>query len=491
MKRRDFLKSTVSVSAGLTLLPSGLFSRVNAADQAPAEKPNIIYIMLDEWGYYEMSALGHPLLETPNIDRMAEEGMRFTQFLAGGSVCAPTRAALMLGQHTGSASKRCNSPGVPICADDITVAEVLKKAGYATGGFGKWGLGDRGTSGVPEKHGFDIFFGYYHQIHAHTYYPNYLVLNSAKIPLPGNTGHAYEGETFSHYLIHDAAVRFIREHAGKQPFFAYLPYTLPHAFYGIPEDDPDYVKFKDKPWDDAPQHHNNPRLAPPDEAKRYAAFMAMADRNVGEIIKTLKETGIDNNTIVILCGDNGGNPNAFMSEKYPNGFFAPNTDPKTGVTFRGGKGVFYEGGLRIPYLVRWPGKVKPGTVSDHLGYFPDVMPTLAELAGVKAPDRSDGISFLPTLQGRPDGQEQHDFLYWEDPFSVAIRQGDWKAIRPRNARQFELYDLSTDISEKNNLADKHPDILNRLKQLAQQAHTPPREGEVYDASLGFKGHAAR
>ncbi len=457
----------------------------------PVEKPNIVYIMLDEWGYYEMSALGHPLLETPNIDRLVNEGMRFTQLLAGGNVCAPTRASLLTGQHTGHTAVRGNTGGAAIRADDVTLGEMMKNAGYATGGFGKWGVGDRGTSGVPENHGFDIFFGCYHQIHAHTYYPNYLVRNSGKIPLPGNTGHAYKGETFSQYLIHNEALKFIREHAGKQPFFAYLPYTLPHAYYGMPEDDPDYLKFKDKPWDDAPKHHNNPSVAPPDEARRYAAFMAMADRQLGEILKTLEESGIDDNTIVFLCGDNGGNTKAFRNEKYPEGFFAPNRDPATGKTFRGGKGNFYEGGLRVAYLVRWPGMIKPGTVSDHLGYFPDVMPTLAELAGIEPPETTDGISFLPTLLGKPDKQEEHDYLYWEDQFSVAIRKGDWKAIRPGNSGQFELYNLGADISEENNIADQNPDILSQMKELAEQAHSTQQEGEVYDASLRFMGHGAK
>ncbi len=457
----------------------------------PIEKPNIVYIMLDEWGYYEMSALGHPLLETPNIDEFKEEGIRFTQMLAGAPACAPTRATLMLGQHTGHSTVRGNQGNVPIKDEDMTVAEVLKKAGYATGGFGKWGIGDRGTSGAPEDQGFDVFFGYYHQVHAHTYYPNYLLRNSEKIPLRGNTGHAWKGETFSQYLIHDEAKKFIKDHAGKQPFFAYLPYTLPHAFYGIPEDDPAYLKFKDRSWD-APPHHTNPAVAPPDEAKRYAAFMAMADRQIKEILEILKETGIDENTIVFLSGDNGGNTTPFSNEKYPYGFFAPNTDPITGVRFRGHKGNLYEGGLRVPYLVRWPGKIKPGSESDHLGYFPDVLPTLAELAGAKVPGKVDGISFLPTLvENMTDKQEQHKFLYWEYNSQVAVRKGNWKAVRPRETQKFELYNLQSDISEENNVADEYPDILAELKEFAEKAHLPQEKGEVYDEAAGFQGHNAK
>lgn len=478
------------VFAFLPSLCLGLAGLACASAESPAGKPNIVYIILDEWGYYELSALGHPLLETPTIDRLAGEGMRFTQFLAGACVCAPTRAALMLGQHTGHTTVRANNGSAPIRDEDVTIAEMLKQAGYATGGFGKWGIGDRGTSGVPERQGFDIFFGYYHQVHAHTYFPNYLLRNSEKIPLPGNTGHAFKGETFSQYRIHAQALKFIRQHAGKQPFFAYLPYTPPHAYYGIPEDDPAYLKYKDRPWD-APQHHNNPKVAPPDEAQRYAAFVAMMDRQIGDVLQTLKDTGIEDNTIVFLSGDNGANARVFTSEKYPHGFFAPNTDPKTGVTFRGYKGNFYEGGLRVPYMVRWPGKIRPGTVSDHLGYFPDVMPTLAELIGVSVPKGIDGISFLPTLLGQPPAEQmKHDYLYWEDGQQMAVRQGDWKAVKPRGAKQFELYNLSTDLSEQHNIADQHPEVVARMEKIAKQAHRPQQKGEFYDKSLGFKGHAA-
>jgi arylsulfatase A len=454
-----------------------------------AAKPNIVCIVLDEWGFHEMSGLGHPLIETPSIDRIAGEGMRFTRLLAGSNVCAPTRASLMLGQHTGHTAVRFNRGDTPIRDEDLTIAEMLKPAGYATGGFGKWGIGDRGTTGVPEKQGFDLFFGYYNQTHAHTYYPNYLLRNSVKVPLPGNTGHAFKGETFSQYLIHDEAKTFIRQHAGKSPFFAYLPYTLPHAYYGIPEDDPAYLKFKDRDWD-APQHHKNSNIAPPDEAKRYAAFMSMADRMVGEILALLKETGIDQNTVVFLSGDNGGNPGAFSDKKHPNGFFAPNTDPRTGVTFRGGKGNFYEGGLRIPFLVRWPGKVEAGSTSDHLGYFPDVMPTLAEIAGVRIPESTDGISFLPTLSGEPEKQKKHEYLYWEDDRQVAVRTERWKLIRPKKNAPFSLYDLSNDIGEKQDIAASHPEIVSKLSGYAKQAHQPIRTGKVIDPSAGFKGHGA-
>jgi len=440
--------------------------------------------MLDEWGYYEWSGMGHPILRTPNIDRMAAEGMRFTQALAGGNVCAPTRSCLLTGRHTGHTTVRANGGGLALREDDVTIAEVLKEAGCATGGFGKWGLGDRGSPGVPEKQGFDVFFGYYHQVHAHTYYPRYLLRNSEKVPLAGNTGDFHKGKTFSHYLIHDEAVKFIRA-SRDRPFFCYLPWTPPHGQWGIPADEPAWRKYKDRKWDAANQRGTH-------DAQIYAAMIEMVDREIGEILKLLEELKIDDNTIVFLCGDNGGQP-YFKNEKHPHGFFAPNLDPKTGRRFRGGKGNFYEGGLRIPFIVRWPGRVKPGQVSDHLCYFPDVLPTLAELAGAKPPGNVDGISIVPTLLGEDAAgrrQDRHEYLYWEDRRSVAVRRGNWKAVKKRKARTFELYDLGSDVEEKRDVAPEHPDVVGKMVEFARQAHTPVRPGKILDRSLGFKNHRA-
>ena len=445
-------------------------------------KPNIIYIMLDEWGYFEWSAMGHPIIETPHIDRVASEGMRFTQFLAGANVCAPTRSVLMTGQHTGHTTVRGNSGSAAIRADDVTIATVLKKAGYATGGFGKWGLGDAGTTGVPENHGFDTFFGYYNQGHAHTYYPRYLIRNSQKVPLEGNNGDFLTGETYSHTLIYEDSLKFIRENKDR-PFFAYLPWTPPHGYWAMPDDEPAWQKYKGQNWDAKNQKGE-------EDAEMYAAMVEMVDRQIGEIMALLKELEIDENTIVFVCGDNGGQP-YFHNKKHPHGFLAPNLNPKTGERFRGGKGNFYEGGLRIPFIVRWPGRIEAGTVSDHLGYFPDIMPTLAEIAGAGPREDTDGISILPTLLGEKQAgreQEQHEYLYWEDNKSVAVRMKNWKAIRPGKGASFELYDLSKDLEELNHVADQHPEILEKMKMYAKEAHSPVRLGKVLDASLGFKGH---
>ena len=473
---------------GLRFLLAGVGLVLMAAAPAAAgadRPPNIVYIMLDEWGYYESSGMGHPLLKTPNIDRMATEGIRFTRMHAGANVCAPTRCTLMTGKHTGHATVRANGGGLPMRAEDVTIAEVLKRAGYATGGFGKWGLGDRGTTGVPEKHGFDIFFGYYHQVHAHSFFPNYLLKNSEKIALKGNTGDFEKGETFSQDLIFAESVKFIRDHKDG-PFFAYFAWTPPHGRWGMPEDDPAWLQYKDAPWQIASAQDAR-------DAKMYAAMIAMDDRQIGAVFALLKELKLDDNTIVFLSGDNGGLA-YFADPAHPDGFFAPNRDPKTGTRFRGGKTNFYEGGISIPFLVRWPGHIVPGSVSDHLAYLPDVFPTVAELTGAPSPSDLDGISLVPTLAGasaasRP--QKPHDVLYWEDPRSQAIRMGDWKAIRPTPAKPFELYNLAEDIEEKHDLAERYPDILTKLKARADIEHTPNVLGKVLDPTLGFQNHAAK
>ncbi|MBL7186235.1 MAG: arylsulfatase [Phycisphaerae bacterium] len=465
MKRRDFLK-TVSFGAAAFAAPAWPYARRRGA---VAGKPNVVYIMLDELGYFELSCMGNKYLKTPNIDRMANEGMRFTQALAGGPVCAPTRCTLMTGQHTGHCTVRMNSQVWPMRAEDVTVAEVLKRGGYATGGFGKWGCGDRGTTGAPELHGFDLFYGYYNQTHAHSFFPNYLVRNGEKVQLEGNTGDFHKGKHFSHHLIFNESVKFICEHK-DQPFLCYCAWTPPHGQWGIPEDEPAWLQFKDKPWNAGDRR--------PEDAKVYAAMVKMVDRQIGDILTLLKELGLEDNTIVFVCGDNGGR-GGFGN------FFDPNRH------FRGQKGTLYEGGLRIPMIVRWPGRIKAGTVSDHLWYFPDVMPTLAELAGVDPPDKIDGISILPTLLGEEAvgrKQKMHEFLYWEHRGQKAVRMGNYKAVKPGKSEQFELYNLDKDIGERNNIADEHPKVLAKMKACAEKSHTENLIGEVLDKEKRFKGH---
>ena len=440
------------------------------------ERPNIIYLMLDEWGYYEMSGLGHEKISTPTFDQVMKEGMRFTQCLAGGPVCGPTRAVLMTGKHLGHATMRSNGGAAPIRADDVTIAEQLKKAGYATGGFGKWGIGGRGTSGVPEKQGFDIFYGYYDQVHAHTYYPPYLIRNSKEVRLPGNGDSFYEGKHYAQDLIFAEAMEFIKSNA-DQPFFCYLPWTPPHGLWGIPEDDPAWLEFKDKDasWDYGQQTKRDARV--------YAAMLKMCDRQLGDILKLLKTLDIDENTILFLCGDNGGQPYF----QRPDGFFGPNVDPKTGKrVFRGGKGQLYEGGLRIPFMVRWPGKIKGGTTTDHLCYFPDIMPTVAELAGLPRPVDTDGITMLPTLLGRGQ-QQQHEGLYWEAGNWQSVRDATWRWHR-KNGKDIELYDLTNDMLETKNVAAQNPSIVKKFTEFSEAAHLPLRPGEIYDRKLMDKDH---
>ncbi|GAB6166693.1 hypothetical protein JCM19992_26930 [Thermostilla marina] len=442
-----------------------------------ADKPNIVYIVSDELGYYELSCMGHPHFKTPNIDRMAAEGIRFTQALAGAPVCAPTRCTLLTGKHMGHASVRNNPGGTPIRAEEVTIGSMLKQVGYATGGFGKWGIGGRGSTGVPEKHGFDIFFGYYDQVHAHSYYTPYLLCNSKEVPLPGNHGLSV-GETYSHYVIWEQAKKFIRENHDR-PFFCYLPITPPHGIHDIPETDPSWQLYKDKPW--------------PHEAKVYAAMVNMVDRNVGELLAMLKELGIEDKTLVFLTGDNGAAP-YFADAQHPRGFHAGNVNPITGVEFRGGKGNLYEGGLRVPAVARWPGHIEPGRVSDLLWYFPDIMPTIAELVGVEPPKDIDGISILPELIGEDEAghaQQQHEFLYWEYGKQRAVRMGNWKAIQPGTNAEWELYDLSKDISETTNVAAEHPDILAKMIAYAEASSVPAEPGTFLQPELNEKDRQAK
>jgi arylsulfatase A-like enzyme len=443
-----------------------------AASQAAQRGPNIIYVLADEIGYYELSCLGHPHIKTPNIDKMADEGMRFTQYLAGSCVCAPTRACLMTGKHSGHTSVRSNGGGTPLRADEQTVASMLKTAGYATGGFGKWGCGGRGSTGVPESHGFDTFVGYYDQVHAHSYYPAYIIENSAELPLEGNSG-GRSGKTYSHTVIVDRAMDFIRSNKDT-PFFCYMPVTPPHGLFDIPDEDPAWQQYKDKPWSM--------------DARRYAAMVTMLDRQVGDLFALLTELELDDNTIVIFSGDNGG-ADYFANRDHPRGFHNANVHPETGVAFRGKKGQLYEGGLRVPMIVRWPGHIAPATTSNHLCYFPDFLPTVAEATSTAPPPDIDGISMMPTLLGT--AQTQHEYLYWEIGGQIALRYEKWKAIKRGKKSEWQLYDLSKDISEANDVAETSPEILQKLIKLAEEAHEPVREGSFESRELHEKDRRAK
>ncbi len=459
MNRRTFLKAAGLAAASLAF--KGCDTPQTARSPKLAiDRPNIIFIIVDDMGYADLGCYGSRAVQTPNIDRMASEGVRFTDAYSGCTVCAPARCVLMTGLHSGHTSVRGNTGGISLQKNDVTVAQVLKQRGYVTGGFGKWGLGDAYTPGVPEKHGFDEFFGYLHQIHAHDYYTEYLWHNGRKVPMTGEKGSA---ERYSHYRIFDRMIDFLKANKDR-PFFCYAPWTPPHGDYVIPDTDPAVAIYKDKPWSD--------------NAKVVAAMDSMIDRQVGQIMDLLKELELDERTIVFFCSDNGA-ANRFEGQL------------DSGGPFRGGKRSMYEGGIRVPLVVRWPGVIDGNRVSSHPCYFADVMPTLAEIAGALRfmPD-IDGLSIVPTLTGDTP-QPEHEFMYWElhpydwgkrqysaDGLVQAVRMGRYKAVRQKSMAPWELYDLSADIGETTDIASDHPDIIAKIEQYIKTHRVePPRQVE--------------
>ena len=431
----------------LALAP--LSALLRAVPSEPPVKPNIIYILLDDAGIGDFSAYGCKYGVTPNIDRLATEGMKFTRAYSGSAVCAPSRMVLMTGQHTGHILRRANQSKIGLLAlpaGQTTVARMLQNAGYATGGFGKWGLGNPETTGVAEKQGFDVFFGYYDQKHAHNHYTDYLIRNSVKVPIQQSGKHTWAD--YAPTRIADETLSFIEQNKDR-PFFCYAAWTPPHGDYVIPED----PVFSGKPW--------------PEEIKNYAAMVALADRDVGRVMQKLKDLGIDDRTLVIFSSDNGANPE----------FIEP-----LGSTggLRGHKRMLYEGGTRTPLIVRWPGKIQPGTTSDLLTAFVDFLPTAAELSGLPAPKGIDGHSIVPTLLGKGQ-QTRHESLYFEiyEPyFQQAVRTGDWKGYRLGTKAPLELYDLKADPAEKQNIAAAHPDIVRKIEAIMKAEHSP---SPYYDA----------
>jgi arylsulfatase A-like enzyme len=443
--------------------------RTKAAEPLP-NQPNIVFIMADDLGYAELGCYGQKKIQTPNIDRLAAEGMRFTQCYAGSHVCAPSRSTLMTGLHTGHTPIRANGGYRYLYDEDITVAEILKQAEYVTGGFGKWGLGTEETPGFPLKQGFDEWFGFYHQVHAHFYYPYYLWHNGAKFFLPENEGR--QRARYSHDEIHKYALEFIRAHK-DQPFFCYLPYTLPHVELVVPEDSmkPYHGKWVETALPDPRPGY----LGATEPYATHAGMVSRLDRSVGEVMALLKQLNLDENTIVFFSSDNGPQGNQWQRVA---DFFNANGP------FRGYKGQFYEGGIREPLLVRWPGKIKAGSQSELICAFWDFLPTFAELAHADAPKPLDGISFVPTLLGQP-GQKPHEFFYWEmgrgKNLTQAMRLGDWKALRHKADGRTELYNLALDIGERTNVAAEHPDIVEKVAHLMAREHADERD---YPAEKG-------
>jgi arylsulfatase A-like enzyme len=436
------------------LLFTAFFASIHAAD-----KPNIIFILVDDAGIGDFSPYGCKYGVTPHIDRLANEGMKFTRAYSGSAVCAPSRYVLMTGQHTGHALRRANQSNIGLLSlpsGQKTVASLLHGAGYATGGFGKWGLGNPGSTGAAEKQGFDVFFGYYDQKHAHDYYTDHLVKNGVDVPQPQSGKRSWED--YSHTRIADETLKFIEQNKDR-PFFCYAAWTPPHGDFVIPEN----PVFGQKAWTE--------------EVRNYAAMVALVDKDVGRLMKKLKDLGIDEKTLVVFSSDNGANLEFIESLGSTGGL-------------RGYKRMLYEGGMRTPFIARWPGKIQPSTTSDLLTSSVDFLPTAAELSEVPGPKGLDGHSIVPTLLGKGQ-QVVHESLYFEiyEPyFQQAVRMGDWKGYRLGTKAPLELYNLKSDPVEKQNLAAAHPDIVKRIEAIMTAEHTP---SPYYDAPEQGKARASK
>jgi arylsulfatase A-like enzyme len=424
-----------------------------------SERPNMIFIMADDLGYADLGCYGQNEIQTPCIDRLAAEGVRFTQCYAGSTVCAPSRSVLMTGRHTGHTTVRGNfgkggvqglgggQGRVPLRAEDVTVAEIFKQAGYATGMTGKWGLGEPNTTGLPNDQGFDEWFGYLNQRRAHTYYPDYLWLNRERFPLPGNTNGSRE--QYTHDLMTDFALDFIKTNA-EAPFFLYVPYTIPHSALEVPELG---IYAGNDEWSDKEQ--------------AFAAMVTRMDTDIGRMTTLLDELEISDNTLIFFCSDNGA------ALRFDGRF--DSSGP-----LRGRKRDMYEGGIRVPMIVSWPAQIEAGRTSDAVWWFADLLPTACDLTGVPLPseDEIDGVSILPLLLDETDDVERPAPLYWEfyeSGFSQAIRLGQWKAVRKKPGQPLELYDLASDSGEANDIAKQHPDVVAEMETLLLESRIPSKE----------------
>lgn len=429
---------------------------------ATARKPNFVYIMVDDAGYGDFSCFGQKHFKTPSVDRMATEGMKLTDFYAASTVCAPSRCSLMTGVHTGHALVRGNREvqpegQAPLPASALTLPEVLGKAGYVSGMFGKWGLGSPGSEGDPMNQGFDRFYGYNCQRQAHTFYPDHLWSDRNKVTL--------DGKTYSHDLIAKETMKFIRANKDK-PFFCYCPFTIPHAAMHAPEERVGPWRKKFPQFENVIGRYRGPQVKNPVAA--FAAMMTLLDEDVGRILDLLKELGIADDTLVIFTSDNG---------PHKEGGHKPDFFDSNG-PLRGYKRDLYEGGIRVPTLAWWPNTIKPGSTSSHVATGWDVLPTFCDLAGVNTPKDLDGVSFAPTIRGENKKQAKREYVYWEfheQGGKQAIRKGNWKAVR-LNVRKkpdgpIELYDLSRDIGETKNLSDKHPDLIKEMARLMTDSRT--------------------
>ena len=429
-----------------------------------AEKPNIILILADDLGYGDLGCYGQPKIQTPVLDQLAKDGMKFTHAYAGSTVCAPSRCTLMTGLHTGHCLVRGNGGGavpkgnVPLRPDEFTIAKALKDVGYSTALIGKWGLGEVGSTGIPNKQGFDYFFGYLNQTHAHNYYPDFLWRNTTKVSLPNeqseNEGVSQTQNVYTPDLFRDEALKYIESNKDA-PFFLFYSTTVPHAnnertrFDSDGNEVPDLGLYADKDW--------------PIQEKKKAAMITRLDTDVGVILDKVKALGLEKNTLILFSSDNGphkegGNDPNFFNSSGP---------------LRGIKRDLSDGGIRVPAIARWTGTIEPGQVSDHVWAFWDIPPTFAELAGATITTPIDGISFVPTLTGHGK-QKEHEWLYWEfheRGFKQAVRHGPWKAIRIGWGNPLELYNVVDDPDESDNLAKQKPELVAKIEDYLKTART--------------------
>lgn len=446
--------------------------------------PNIIYILADDLGYGDLSCLGQQRFETPNIDRLAANGMLFTQHYSGSTVCAPSRSTLMTGFHTGNTAIRGNKEikpegQHPMPAKYVTVAELLKEKGYATGAFGKWGLGYPGSEGDPLNQGFDVFYGYNCQRIGHNYYPFHLWDNDQKILLEENKG-TNEG-AYGPDLIHERTIEFIEQNKDR-PFFAFIPSIIPHAELKVSEKYISKYRGKllpEKHYDGCDPGCEEYKIGgygtQPESHAAFAGMIELLDEQVGEIVLKIEKLGLKDNTLIIFTSDNGPHLEGGADPDYFN----------SNANFKGYKRDLYEGGIHVPMIANWPGKITSGSKSDHLSAFWDVLPTLADITETQAPADIDGISFLPSLLGKE--QPEHDYLYWEfheRGGRRAVRKGNWKLVlydvKTDHPKLAELYNLNEDPSEKQNLSDSHPEIVQELAGYMQNRSSSPVEVWNFD-----------
>jgi arylsulfatase A len=485
MDRRDFVRTVGLGAAALG------FGSVEGCKMGSRRPPNVLFIMADDLGYNEVGLYGQEKIRTPSIDRIGREGMRFTQHYSGSPVCAPSRCVLLTGLHAGHAYIRDNDemgergdvwhdPELegqrPLLADTYTLGTLFQDAGYVTGAIGKWGLGGPGSSGAPNQQGFDHWYGYLCQRIAHNYYPTHLWRNGEKDILEGNeyfyphqrlpeeadptdpaVYEPYSGGDYSMDFMAQEARSFIRDHA-EDPFFLYLPFPVPHVSLQVPEDSvAEYADaFPEEPYvgDRGYLPHPTPRAA-------YAAMITRMDREIGSILDLLEELGLTEDTLVLFTSDNGPTFNGGTDSE----FF------ESAGGLRGLKTQLYEGGIRVPLVAMWPGRIPAGSVSELPSAFWDFLPTFAELTGQTPPVSTDGVSLLPTLEGRSQDQTDREYLYWEFQGRQAVRMDRWKAYRRASDGDFELYDLETDLAETSNVADGYPEVVTRINEIMREART--------------------